>query len=157
MDLLKVAACHAGEGRPYWFLDGLSIIRVSSEDSGGTLCLIEDRLPAGRSSPYHVHRHEDETFHVLEGELTFFSGTQKIHGTPGTTVFLPRNVPHGFRADTAAKVLILATPGGFDRFVGEAGEPAKELRIPDPTPPDYHKLTEIAARYGIEILGPLPE
>jgi len=53
-------------------------------------------------------------------------------------------------------MLILTTPGGFDRFVREAGEPAQSLTIPPPTQPDFARLTVIAARYGIGILGPLP-
>lgn len=72
-------------------------------------------------------------------------------------MFLPRGLPHGFRADTPAKLLILTTPSGFDQFVAEAGEPATSLVLPTPKPPDFAKLTQCAAKYGIEILGPLPE
>jgi quercetin dioxygenase-like cupin family protein len=157
MSLLEIAASHEDEGRAYWFLDGLSIVRVSGEQTGGTFSLIEDRLPAGRSTPYHLHHNEDETFYVLEGELTFFGDAGKIRGAAGSTVFLPRGLPHGFRAETAAKLLILTTPAGFDRFVAEAGEPAGSLTLPTPKPPDFAKLSEIAAKYGIDILGPLPE
>ncbi len=67
-----------GEGRAFWFLDALSIIRISGEQTGGTFALIEERLPAGRSTPYHLHHNEDETFYVLEGELSFYSESKKI-------------------------------------------------------------------------------
>lgn len=157
MTPLEILANAHGEGTPYWFLDALSIVRVSGQQSGGALALIEDRLPAGRSSPYHVHHREDETFYVLEGELTFFHGDRRIKGTPGTTVFLPRLVPHGFRADTAARVLIVCTPAGFDDFVAEAGVPAPKLEIPAPQPPDFELLTRCAAKHQIDILGPLPD
>jgi quercetin dioxygenase-like cupin family protein len=157
MSLLQIAASHQGEGRAYWFLDALSIVRVSGEQTGGAFSLIEDTLPAGRSTPYHLHHQEDETFYVLSGELTFFSDGGKIRGAAGSTVFLPRGLPHGFRADTPAKLLILTTPSGFDKFVAEAGEPATSLVLPTPKPPDFAKLTQCAAKYGIEILGPLPE
>src|SRR5690606_35021166 len=93
---------HAGDqGQAYWFLDALSIVRLSGAQTGGTFSLIEDRLPAGRATPFHVHRREDETFYVLEGEFSFYNGQRWISGGPGTTVFLPRDIPHGFRADTA--------------------------------------------------------
>lgn len=62
MSLLQIAASHEGEGRAYWFLDGLSIVRVSGEQTGGAFSLIEDTLPAGRSTPYHLHHNDDETF-----------------------------------------------------------------------------------------------
>jgi quercetin dioxygenase-like cupin family protein len=154
---LQILAQQAGEGAAYWFLDALSIVKLSSAQTGGAFALIEDHFPAGRATPYHVHRHEDEAFYLLEGEFTFFSGTRKFTGTAGTTVFLPRNIPHGFRADTAGKMLLLTVPGGFDSFVAEAGEPAATRTIPTPKPPDFARLTTLAAKYQIEILGPLPE
>ena len=93
---------------------------------------------------------------MLEGEATFVSGAKRIQCGAGSTIFLPRGIPHGFRADTAAKILIVTTPGGFDEFVAEAGEPAAAPTLPPPREPDFEKLTRLAARYGIEILGPLP-
>ncbi len=157
MTPLQILASRPGEGRAFLFLDALSIVRWSGQQTGGAFALIEERLPAGRSSPYHLHRNEDETFYVLEGELAFFTGSDKIRSAPGASVFLPRQIPHGFRADTAARILILTTPSGFDEFVAEAGEPATKLELPTPKVPDFARLAECAAKYGIEILGPLPE
>ena len=55
--------------------------------------------------------------------------------------------------DEPAQMLLQATPGGFERFVIEVGQP-----LTDPiAPPDIPKLIEIAARYGVDILGPLPD
>jgi hypothetical protein len=54
-------------------------------------------------------------------------------------------------------VLILTTPAGFERFVIEMGEPATDLATPPTSPPDMGKLIGLAAKYQIEILGPLPE
>lgn len=154
---LEIAAAHQGQGRAYWFLNALSIIKLSGEQTGGTFALIEELMPAGRGSPYHLHHREEETFYVLEGELTFYSGSEKIKGTAGSTIFLPRKIPHGFRADTPSKILILTSPAGFDQFVAEGGEPALELVLPKPREPDFAALTRLAAKYEIDILGPLPE
>jgi hypothetical protein len=38
----------------------------------------------------------------------------------------------------------------------EVGEPAKELTIPPAEAPDMERLMAVAAKYDIEILGPLP-
>ena len=38
----------------------------------------------------------------------------------------------------------------------ELGEPAVELALPPAEPPDMERLMAIAAKYDIEILGPLP-
>jgi uncharacterized protein (TIGR02246 family) len=47
-------------------------------------------------------------------------------------------------------MLLLCTPGGFEQFVIELSESA-------PTPPDMARLVTVAAKYQIEIHGPLPE
>ncbi len=154
---LQILAQHANDGEPFWFLNALSIIKLSGKQTGGSFALIEDRLPVGRDTPYHLHQREDETFHLLEGEMTFYSGSDKFTAGAGATVFLPRGIPHGFRAETPGRVLILTTPSGFDEFVREVGTPATSLEIPEPQQPDVPKLVAVAAKYGIEILGPLPE
>ncbi len=154
---LQILAQHADGGEPFWFLNALSIIKLSGKQTGGSFALIEDRLPAGRDTPYHLHQREDETFHLLEGEMTFYSGSDMFTAAAGATVFLPRGIPHGFRADTPGRVLILTTPAGFDDFVREVGTPATSLEIPELHQPDVQKLVVVAAKYGIEILGPLPE
>jgi hypothetical protein len=71
---------------------------------------------------------------------------------PGTYVFGPREIPHGFKVlgDAPARMLLLCAPGGFAQFVVEMSEPM-------PAPPDIAKLMALAAKYHIDILGPLPE
>jgi hypothetical protein len=61
-------------------------------------------------------------------------------------------IPHGFKVigDSAARMLLLCTPGGFEQFV-------VEMSVPTPAPPDMAKLVAVAAKYQIEIQGPLPE
>jgi hypothetical protein len=81
-----------------------------------------------------------------------------VKAESGAFVYGPREVPHGFEVEgtAPARMLLLNTPAGFERFTVEAGEPAKELTIPPTEPPDMDKLMAIAAKYDIEILGPLP-
>jgi hypothetical protein len=71
---------------------------------------------------------------------------------PGTFVFGPRNMPHGFTVlgDEPARMLLLCAPGGFDQFVVEMSES-------EPAPPDMAKLMTLAAKYKVDIHGPLPE
>jgi quercetin dioxygenase-like cupin family protein len=137
-----------------WFLGCQVWRRADAAQTGGMLGLIEQVVPPGGGSPYHVHRDEDETFYLLEGEIRFFSGNRSWVLGPGGVAFLPRGVPHGFRTegDLPSRSLLLATPGGFEEFVGELSSP-----LPPAGPPDLGLLMATAARYGIEILGPLPE
>lgn len=78
-------------------------------------------------------------------------------GGPGAYVFGPREIPHGFRAEGAvpATMLILCAPAGFEQFIPELSERTPDLTIPPPAP-DMGKLMAVAAKYKIDILGPLP-
>src|SRR5436190_21018956 len=79
-----------------WFLGSRVWQRASTSQTGGALGLIEQIVPPGLGSPYHVHHNEDESFYVLEGEIRFFSGDQSWVLGPGGFAFLPREIPHGF-------------------------------------------------------------
>jgi mannose-6-phosphate isomerase-like protein (cupin superfamily) len=147
------------EGTPIWFINSLNIIKATSESTGGAYSLLYHVAPAGFATPYHLHHAEDEAFYMLEGEATFvFDGKKMIVG-PGGYVFLPRGIPHGIRISgtVPATMLVLAMPGtGFVGLVMEMGEPAKEPVLPPITEPDTEKLARLCAKYGIEVLGPLP-
>ena len=150
-------ARHAGEGQALWFLGSLVTIKASGEDTGGRMAVIEHLSPRGSGSPLHVHRNEDESFYVLEGELTMWVDGQTIAAPKGSFVYGPRDVPHTFIVTSEeARFVIIAAPAGFDDFVRTIGEPAQQLVIPPPAtePPDIAALSAIAARHGIEILGP---
>ena len=156
---LTITALGKEEGPALWFLNTLTIVKATSSQTGGAFGLIEQLAPVGAGSPYHVHRAEEESFYILEGELEFLSEGRRFVKGPGAYVFLPRDIPHGFRVvgDSTARFLVLTTPGGFEGFVTEMGEPASGLRLPEPSAPDMEKLGALAAKYRIEILGPLPE
>jgi quercetin dioxygenase-like cupin family protein len=156
---LGLYALGKDEGPALWFLSTLTFVKATAKQTGNAFGLIEQLAPVGPGSPYHVHRAEDEAFYVLEGQLEFISGERRFTGGPGSYVFLPRDIPHGFRivGTSLARFLVLTTPGGFEGFVMEMGRPALSLTLPAPSPPDMDKLVAVAAKYRIEILGPLPE
>lgn len=142
------------ESTAQWFLGNQVWQRAGGPQTDGQAGLIEQITFAGLGSPDHVHHREDEMFYVLEGELRFFSEGQTWVLGPGGFAFLPRNVPHGFRTEgnTAARSLLLVTPAGFEGFVQtlSTAEPAA-------SPPEMKILMTTAARFGLDILGPLPE
>ena len=145
------------KGQAIWFLNTLTFVKATGKQTGGAYGLIEEICPVGSGSPYHMHHNEDETFYIVEGEVIFISGDRVIKATGGSFVFLPRNIPHGFRVDAPTRLLLMNNPGGFEQFVVEGGEPAKELVLPPFGPPDMEKLMTLAAKYNVDILGPLPE
>lgn len=150
----------ADEGPAYWFLGGLCTVKATTESTGGAYSLTHEIMPPGHATPYHLHHYEDEAFWVLDGEFAFICDGKKTIVGPGGYIFLPRGIPHGIRvhSERPATMLILATPGtGFVGMMEEYAEPTTERVLPPPSVPDMEKLTRLCAKYGIDLLGPLPE
>jgi mannose-6-phosphate isomerase-like protein (cupin superfamily) len=146
----------ADEGQAFWFLNTLTINKVGAAETEGRLSIVDHRVPPGFAPPPHIHQASDETFLVLDGEVEGFCGDRTWQAGPGSLVFLPSGIPHGFQVSQTGpgRLIVIVAPGGFDQFVAVAGEPAADLRLPDPVPPDPARLTELAAAHGIRILPP---
>jgi steroid delta-isomerase-like uncharacterized protein len=141
------------------FLGLPTLLRATGPSTDGAFGLIEHlMIPPGFASPYHVHRLEDEAFYVLAGEMAFVCGGHWLTAGPGTYVFGPRTVPHGFKVlgDSPARLLLLCAPAGFEQSVLDLSEPEPSPGVP-PSPPDMARLAAAAATYGVDLLGPLPE
>jgi quercetin dioxygenase-like cupin family protein len=133
-------------GKPIRFIQHHAEIKLTGADTGGSVSVVEIEGPAGPAAPLHVHRREDETAYVLEGELTFLIGDEVTHASAGDVVHLPRDVPHTYTIDSPrARHLVVAQPAGFEEFVERLGA------IADPKP---EQVAEVAAEFGIEVLGP---
>jgi len=139
-----------GPGDSYRFL-------ITGAESGGAYFAMEAIVPPGGGPPPHIHRNEDETFYVLDGELEFLLGDRILMGRAGDFVNVPRGTVHRFRnAGTArARLLLTFTPAGIERFFEETLERATD---PGQPPPDNlqavaARYAEAAPRYGIEFVG----
>ena len=150
---------HAQSPEAYIFLGVRIKILLSSKDSGGQFSLIEGLMPPGGDGGLHLHTNEDESMHLLEGELEVTIGERKFLLSSGESYFAPRNIPHRLRNLSQAPVrsLVLTTPGGFDKFISQAGirlmgglTPPAEL----PTPHQMEKLLKLAEEFGIKIIAP---
>lgn len=141
-----------------WFLGLPTWIRASATETNGALSLIDQVIPVGFESPWHVHHNEDESFFILEGAMTVVIGNRAVTLNAGDFGFGPRGIPHGFRIESSkpARVLLMTNGGGFAAFVKEASFPAEGEAPPDPDPAFLSTLVACADRHGITILGPLP-
>ena len=139
-----------------WFVDNLARVLVDGETTDGTVTVVELEGRRGDMPPLHVHRREDEIFYLLDGRLSLHLPDGAIELDAGEAAFAPRDVPHVYRVESeTARWLGIAAPAGFEAFVREAGEPAPEDTLPpEGRVHDPARLGEIAARYGIELLGP---
>lgn len=137
---------------PVYFLGLPTRVIETAQATNGAFGIIENTMPPGFASPYHTHHLEDEAFYVLEGQVAVLCGNEWTLAGPGTYLFGPREIPHGFRVvgDAPARMLLLCAPAGFAQFVVDLSEKT-------PVPPDMAKLMAVAAKYHVDILGPLPE
>ena len=146
--------------RSVWFTGALLTFLATGEETGGQFALVEEVFRKGVTAlaPMHVHSREEESFYVLEGEMTFYVGDAVIPASAGALVVMPRGVPHGYAmVSDDARVLNLITPAGFENMFKELGEPARELELPPAgPPPDRTRLAATTAAYGVEIVGPPP-
>jgi quercetin dioxygenase-like cupin family protein len=95
-----------------WFTS--TVVQKASTPAIG---ITEIVIAAHEEPPPHIHTREDEFIYVLEGEVGFRIGERQYRGGPGTFVSFPRGIAHGFEIHgPAARLLIINTPGGFERM-----------------------------------------
>jgi steroid delta-isomerase-like uncharacterized protein len=144
-----------GEGKGYWMLDSLYDVRLSSNESGGKLTVVEMTVPEGHGPPPHTHPGE-ETVYVLEGRLRFNLDGKTHEAGPGAIFHIPRGTVENFEPIGRVRVLAIYSPGGIDGFFAEAGDPAMKRELPSPsdTPPDLERIVRIGAKHGLNIQLP---
>ena len=131
-------------GQPMTFL-------VTGGDTRHT-SMFEWTIPPGFSTGLHVHRVQEETFYVLEGECDWQVGNERVRATPGTYLFLPPGVPHniGNTSDRIARVLMTVSPPGHERYFEELAETVARGGAADPA-----TIAELRARYDTDQLSAL--
>jgi len=121
-------------------------IKLDGSHTHGAFALIEQNNEPGTSVPEHFHTQEDEIFYVLEGEMEFTVSKEKILAAPGTTVFLPKGVPHSFKVTSkGARTLIMLQPAGTEKMF-------RELNALPPGAPDSKVISKICSKYGVHFV-----
>lgn len=150
-----------GSGHHLHFLNHLATVKVRGGEQGA-LSVVEFTVPRGLGPPLHQHEDEDEVFVVLEGEIAFHAGDERLITGAGGVAFLPHGIPHTFQvhSDSARFVCVtgseVRTPR-FDQMVAELGVPTATASLPEPGPIDPGQVAEVCRAHGIEVLGPPPE
>ena len=146
---------HQGEAR--WYGDSLFEFLIPSEATGGQLSVFRATMPEGFSPPRHIHTREDEVFLVLEGDVCFWIDGELLLAGPGTSVFMPRRVPHTFRIQgPSATLLGVMTPGEFEQLFRNLSVPAEERALPaaGTVPFDVPAVMAEQERLGTAVVGP---
>lgn len=129
-------ANHRDEGEHLSFLGTSTWMRATGEQTGRLLAVFEQLIPPGVGVPWHLHHNEDESLYVIDGEILFIVGDEqkRISAGPGTYVFGPRGIPHGFRNDGPHQCVCCLNI----RRRGSSGSSSRSASRPRPL--DWHLL-----------------
>lgn len=128
-------------------------------DTGSLFSLFENRAPVSSRTPIHVHANDDETFYMLEGEMTAIVNGDKVVLRSGESILLRRNIPHQLlnESTATARYLLLCTPSGFEGFLAEGGVLLQPGSLPRPTSSeDIKRMRNAAPQFGITLLRDWP-
>ena len=145
----------SGEGTGVWMLGGRYTVKVSGDESGGAVTVMEMHMPAGSGPPPHTHP-GGETVYVLDGTLDYHIDGKVVPGKAGDTFHIPAGTMENFVPTSELRILVAYTPGGIDKFFLEVGETPGGPGLPPPMagpPPQefLEHLVEVASRYGMDI------
>jgi len=141
------------------FRDTLVRVRISADDGNDGVSVLEHRCAKGEAPPLHIHRNEDEIFHVLSGRMTFEIDGERLTASDGDVVLVPRGVPHRFlvESDRGAHWLTIMRGRDFESLVKDVSMPTDITDPPaitHPGPEEIAALAAACAANGIDIVGP---
>ena len=134
-------------------IGGRMVVKLRDGDTGGAYSVYDNTIPPGSPGPRpHLHRNHEETFCVLEGELTVRVGSRTITAPAGSFVVVPRGVVHqpSNPGTEPIRVLLIFSPAGMDRFFEEAAEGRMPLQAAPTDPVILEKLAAFTEKYGYE-------
>jgi quercetin dioxygenase-like cupin family protein len=93
------------------------LLKASTHETQGSLSLYETEDEPGLAPPPHIHTDTSEAFYVLEGEYEMTVDGQITTCGPGSLVFIPPGVEHGFvTGPRKARKLIIFVPGAMESY-----------------------------------------
>lgn len=123
-------------------------VLLTGSDTRGAMAMFIITAQPGQGVPLHLHRREEETFHVLSGRLRVqYEGQTRVL-EPGDTVCLQRERFHAWftEGDQPVRMLLIASPSGMELFF-------PELAPRDGQPLSMVEVLATSLRYGIEFAG----
>jgi mannose-6-phosphate isomerase-like protein (cupin superfamily) len=109
----RAVVVRPGEGKRVYNVEFLATSEDTSRFNLGIITL----QPHRDGPELHVHDGEDDSFYILEGELTFLVEEDEVVAGPGTFVLVPPGIRHTFanRGDAVVRMVNVHAPAGFDR------------------------------------------
>ena len=121
------------------------LIRVAAAETNGDYSVVEILSQPGDSTPMHVHQNEDEHFLILEGTARVVRGDETFDAPAGTTVALPRHIPHawGNATNSTLRMVVTCWPGGCEAI------------LPLIARGGAIDVKALGAKFGVRRVGPL--
>ena len=85
------------EGRTIAVVGDVYRFLATGEETAQRYAMWEAIVPPGGGPPPHIHSREEESFYILEGEITFTVGEEKIVATTGMFANMPVGSLHSFK------------------------------------------------------------
>lgn len=146
------------EGRTIAVVGDVYRFLATGEETAQRYAMWEAIVPPGGGPPPHIHSREEESFYILEGEITFTVGDETIIATTGMFANMPVGSLHSFKnnSDKTARMILSVAPARLENMFFEIGVPLEEgtTKALPPTKDEIERLLALAPRYGIEIKVP---
>lgn len=158
LQALKPFRTGEDEGEARWWFECLAEFKVTADQTGGQLSIIQITEAPNAQAPLHVHHREDEGFWILDGSVTIVVGDTTVECGPGDFAFGPRGIPHRYTVGPdGCRMLFVMTPGGMENLVRDMSVPAESRTLPPPpeenAEPDWEHVAAVAKANGCELLG----
>lgn len=126
-------------------------VLCTAADSVGA-STFEFHAAPGFDTGSHFHSKVEEQFYVIDGEMELRVGERVVAGRAGTFVTVPVGVAHAFanRTDEPARMLLVCTPPGHERYFAELAEVLARPGLPDPD-----EIAALRARFDTTQVSPL--
>lgn len=147
----------ANGGVTKWFNGDIVSAKLTAEQTGGELGLVEAICPPGGGPIPHIHYDHDETFYLVSGELEFLQGDRMLTAGAGDVVYIKRGLTHRFYNPgiRPATMLFVYTPGGPESLFVEGGdEPQPAVQVQPWGPKRIAELGNLLVKYDTTIAMP---
>lgn len=130
-----------------------AVFALSGDETGGKYSLTEFTMapPPVPGPPPHIHVDADEAIYVLEGTLEMGIGEQRVTGSAGAVMLVPKGTLHTLTnpGPGPARMLIILSPPGYEGFWREMAE----LRATLGGPPDAETTLTLQRKYHLTTGG----